>query len=121
MANRLPAFHRVLLDLCRASLLTADFEAAHTPAPACAQLIEEVAEQGREQFVLQHTQTPGPNEYCLNGDGLKLRYEVEYYREGDQTNVYVLNLRLSGKQVADYPAFVRAAEPILEAANESVK
>jgi hypothetical protein len=114
MANRLREFEDILLELCQASLAAAD----HGPAaPACGQLIEEVVAQGRTQFVDQHTQTPGPNEYRLNGAGLKLEYEVESYRDGDDIRVYVAKLKLGGDQVADYPAFVRAAQPILQSAN----
>jgi hypothetical protein len=114
MANRLHEFEDVLLKLCRASLSISD---KGTAVPACAQLISEVVVEGRQQFVVRHTQTPGPNEYRLNGAGLKLEYEVESYRDGDDVRVYVGKLRLAGNEVATYPAFVRAAEPILESAN----
>ncbi len=98
MANRLREFEDVLQDLYRASLATTDRGAA------CAKLIEDLVAQGRTQFVDQHTQIPGPNEYRLNGAGLKVR-------------VYIAKLKLGGDQVADYPAFVRAAQPILQSAN----
>ncbi len=114
MANRLREFEDILQELCRASLATSDRSAA---VPACAQLISDVVKQGRERFVDEHTQTPGPNEYRLNGAGLKLEYEVESYRDGDEVRVYVAKLKLGGEQVKDYPAFVRAAQPILQSAN----
>jgi hypothetical protein len=78
--------------------------------------MEEILAQG-DQFVERHTQVPGTNEYRLNGDQLKLKYDVEFYRDGDQTNVYVVSLRVDGDQVDAYPGFVRAAEAILETAN----
>jgi hypothetical protein len=111
MANRLREFEDVLQDLYRASLATTDRGAA------CAKLIDDLVAQGRTQFVDQHTQIPGPNEYRLNGAGLKLEYEVESYRDGDEVRVYVAKLKLGGDQVADFPAFVRAAQPILQSAN----
>ncbi len=46
--------------------------------------------------------------------GLKLRYEVESYRDGDDMHVYVVNLSIGGEQAQDYPAFVRAAQSILQ-------
>jgi hypothetical protein len=116
MANRLCDFEDVLLNLCKASLAARDQSAA---GPACAKLIKEVILQGPAQFVEGHTQTPGRNEYCLNGKGLKLVYDVECYRDGDGPLVYVGKFRISGDQVEQYPAFVRAAKPILESANNA--
>lgn len=114
MANRLEEFEDVLLKLCRASLSVSDRGAA---VPACAQLISEVVAQGRAQFVERHTETPGPHEYRLNGAGLKLQYEVEAFRDGQDVRIYVGKLRLTGDEVRNYPAFARAAEPILQSAN----
>jgi hypothetical protein len=114
MANRLREFEDILLELCQASIATSERSGA---APACGKLIADVVAQGRAQFVDQHTQTPGPNDIRLNGAGLKLEYEVESYRDGDEVRVYVAKLKLGGDQVADYPAFVRAAQPILQSAN----
>jgi hypothetical protein len=118
VANRLPEFDSILLDLYRASLIIPN---EGNGAPACAQLIQDVTTQGREQFVREHTQTPGTNVYRLNGDELKLRYDVEFYRDGDETKVYVINLRIEGDQAENYPAFVRATRPILEAAKATAR
>jgi len=51
---------------------------------------------------------------ALNGDELKLRYNVESYGDGEQNHVYVVSLRVTGDQVAAYPDFVREAEAILQ-------
>jgi hypothetical protein len=117
MTNRIPEFHGILMDLCRTSLNIPD---EGNDAPACAQLIRDVSAQGRDKFVQQLTQTPGTNEYPLNGEELKLCYEVEFYREGDEKNVYVANLRIDGDQLEAYPAFVRATQSILEAAKATL-
>ena len=114
MSNRLCEFEDVLLDLCKASLAARDKGAT---SPACVKLIKEVVLQGPEQFAKGHTQTPGRNEYRLNGNGLKLVYEVVCYRDGDGPRVHVGKFRIGGDQVEEYPAFVRAAQPILESAN----
>jgi hypothetical protein len=114
MVNRLCEFDNILLDLCRVSLLTPD---EGPTGPACASLIRDLIAQGRERFLERHTQTPGVNECRLNASGLKLCYEVDFYREGEETHAYVVNLRIAGEQIHDYPAFVRAAQPILDAAN----
>jgi hypothetical protein len=111
MAHRLTEFEAILLELCQASLAVPE---KGPVVPACAQLIQDVASQGREEFAGQHTQTPGPSEYRLNGAGLKLLYEVESYRDGEDTHIYVANLRIGGDQVEEYPAFVWAAERILQ-------
>ena len=117
MSHRLSEFESILLELCQASLATPD---KGPVVPACAQLIQEVAAQGREEFAGQHTQTPGPSEYRLNGAGLKLLYEIESYRDGDDTHVYVAKLRIGGDQAEEDPAFVRAAERILKPVAGSV-
>jgi hypothetical protein len=117
MSHRLSEFESILLELCRASLAVPE---KGSVVPACAQLIQEVVAQGREEFAGQHTQTPGPSEYRLNGAGLKLLYEVESYRDGEDTHIYVAKLRIGGDQVEDYPAFVRAAERTLQPVAGSV-
>ena len=116
MAIRLPEFEDMLLELCQVSITAPD---AGAVVPACVQLIQEVLAKGREEFVDEHTQSPGPSEYRLNGAGLKLLYEVDTYRDGDETRVYVAKLRIGGDQVEDYPAFVHAAEPILQSASNA--
>jgi hypothetical protein len=112
MASRLREFEDILLKLCQASLAAPDAE-----SDACAQLIQDVVAHGRGQFVESLTQTPGENEYRLNGAGLKLAYEVETYRDGEQMRVYVGKLKIDGDEARDYPGFVRAAQPILQFAN----
>ena len=114
MVKTLPEFHKVLLDLCHASVVTPD-EGCGTAA--CVKLIEELMAEGPEQFLEFHTQTPGTNEYRLNGDSLKLRYDVEYYRDGENTRVYVGKFAIAGDQAAAYPAFSRAANLILQPAD----
>ena len=114
MANRLSEFEDILLDLCKASLAAPDKGAN---ARACGQLIKEFVAKGPKKLVESQTQTPGPNEYRLNGAGLKLEFNVEIFRDSDGPRVYVGKFRIGGDQVEQYPAFVQAAQPILESAN----
>jgi hypothetical protein len=109
-------FDKILRKLCRASA-NLPVRNAGDPAP-CSQLVEDIIAQG-ERFVERHTRVPGPNEYRLNGDELKLHYEVEFYRDGEATNVYVASVRIGGKQTANYPEFVRVATAIVESSGTS--
>ena len=114
MANVFPEFDRVLLDLCQVGARAPNEGNDRT---ACSQLIRDVSTHGRAHLVEQYTQSPGTNEYRLNGDRPKLQYEVEFYRDGEGTNAYVVNFRIGGDQVEEYPEFVRAAQSILKTAN----
>jgi hypothetical protein len=111
MAVTRTEFEDIIQRLCEASL-NAPLQDHAISAP-CSRLVEEYAAQGY-RFVEQQTSSPGTNEYRLNGDELKLRYNVESYRDGDQNHVRVVSLRVTGDQVAAYPDFVREAEAILQ-------
>jgi len=112
MFKSLPEFHRALLKLCAASAESVDCPGELAP---CAQLVQDMEVDGSTRFVELHTQSPGTNECRLNGQGLKLCYEVDYYRVADETTVFVSKFRIDGEQVEQYPAFVRTAESILNA------
>lgn len=115
IANR-DDFDDILHKLCDASRITPR-RANELPLP-CRQLFEDLDRES-ERLVDQLMQSPGANEYCLNGDQLKLKYDIEFYRDGDGTNVYVVAMRLGGEQVSQYPEFARAAEAILQSGHSA--
>lgn len=102
-------FHHVLKQLCVASLNSQ--ELANKPLP-CRELMAALQFSGQD-LVETLTQSPGANEYRLNGDQLKLKYDVEFYRDAEDLNVYVVSMRIEGDQASAYPEFLRAAEAIL--------